>query len=48
MQRNGMETAYAETLLTGLWPSMDVLPECERHQRGQRLTVPFMRFQSEG
>lgn len=42
MRNRGMEPAYAEALMTGLWPSMDVLPACERRQRGQRLAVPSM------
>ena len=30
---------YAESLLTGLWPSTDVLPLAERSFQGQRLQV---------
>jgi len=32
----GME-AYANALVDGLWPSLDILPVIEREQRGQRL-----------
>ncbi len=28
---------YADTITSGLWPSMDVLPDDERHQQGNRL-----------
>lgn len=28
---------YAQALLDGLWPSMDILPQAERRQRGQRI-----------
>ena len=31
---------YAESLVSGLWPSMDILPEQERGKRGQRIE-PF-------
>ena len=40
IQRKTEETglgAYAQTLETGLWPSLDVLPESERHQTGTPL-----------
>ncbi|MCU7931777.1 MAG: metallophosphatase family protein [Candidatus Thiodiazotropha sp. (ex Codakia rugifera)] len=30
---------YAESLLSGIWPSMDILPDIERNQRGRRLTL---------
>ena len=32
----GME-AYANALIDGLWPALDILPAIEREQRGQRL-----------
>ncbi len=31
---------YGESLASGLWPSMDVLPETERAQRGKALDLP--------
>ncbi len=34
MRRAGLDNGYAEALVSGLWPSMDVLPEVERAQRG--------------
>ena len=37
----GMEE-YAQSLVSGLWPSMDVLPPTERKQQGKRLSLtPF-------
>lgn len=44
MRSKGMKTDYAETLLTGLWPSMDVLPASERHKHGKRLELRPMRL----
>lgn len=42
-QRNmriaGLKSGYAETLLTGLWPSMDVLPAAERARRGEAIEI---------
>ena len=34
----GLPGDYANTLLTGLWPSLDVLPPAERAATGQKLT----------
>lgn len=31
---------YGQALGVGLWPSMDILPEAERRQRGQPLSLP--------
>ena len=39
MQREGLNTGYKDALLTGIWPSMDVLPDKERAASGQRLSV---------
>ncbi|WP_207060960.1 metallophosphoesterase [Motiliproteus sp. SC1-56] len=36
----GLGEGYARALVSGCWPSMDVLPEAEQRQRGQRLVVP--------
>jgi predicted phosphodiesterase len=33
---------YADTLETGLWPSMDVLPETEKSQQGIKLSPPAL------
>jgi predicted phosphodiesterase len=37
-QKAGM-VEYAESLTTGLWPSMDILPITEQGQQGQRLDI---------
>jgi predicted phosphodiesterase len=37
MHRRGFPEDYAETLATGLWPSLDILPERERAETGKRL-----------
>jgi len=30
----GLKAGYSDALLSGLWPSLDVLPEIERSRRG--------------
>ncbi len=37
MRRWGYADGYAKALITGIWPSLDVFPEAERAQTGQRL-----------
>ncbi|MFZ4806712.1 MAG: metallophosphoesterase family protein [Hyphomicrobiaceae bacterium] len=37
MRRSGHANPYARALVTGLWPSLDVLPPAERAATGQRL-----------
>lgn len=37
MRRFGHANGYARTLVTGLWPSLDVLPKVEREATGKRL-----------
>lgn len=37
MRRSGHANAYARSLVTGLWPSLDVLPDPERARTGRRL-----------
>lgn len=39
MQSAGLVSGYMDTLQTGLWPSMDVLPEAEREKRGQPIVL---------
>ncbi len=39
MRQAGLGSAYRETLITGLWPSMDVLPETEKKNRGTPLEL---------
>lgn len=36
--KEGSAPAYAEALLSGLWPSLDVLPQTERAQQGSPLS----------
>lgn len=38
--------AYAKTLLNGLWPSMDSLPETERAVQGMPLSAPPIRIET--
>jgi predicted phosphodiesterase len=35
-------TEYGEALASGLWPSMDILPEAERAQRGKPIDLPVL------
>jgi len=35
----GLQAGYAETLVTGLWPSMDVLPDSEKARRGKAIVM---------
>jgi len=35
----GLKSGYAETLLNGLWPSMDVLPATEQSNRGKPIEL---------
>ena len=37
MQKSGLSNGYADGLQSGLWPSLDVLPDLERQQQGQAL-----------
>jgi predicted phosphodiesterase len=37
VRRSGHGNGYARTLVTGLWPSLDILPEPERAATGKRL-----------
>ncbi|MBY4678476.1 metallophosphoesterase family protein [Marinobacterium arenosum] len=39
MLEAGLSNGYAEALQTGLWPSMDVLPEAEKCRAGQPLRL---------
>lgn len=40
MREQGLDNAYAAALATGLWPSLDVLPEFEKQQTGKALSLP--------
>ena len=37
MRRHGHANGYARTLVTGLWPSLDILPAAERAATGKRI-----------
>lgn len=39
MRAAGLKSGYAETLLSGLWPSMDVLPVVEQSHSGEPLVL---------
>jgi len=43
MRRAGHADGYARTLVTGLWPSLDVLPPPERAATGKRLRQRTLR-----
>ena len=38
---------YAQALIDGMWPSMDVLPEPEQSNQGNRLELPVIRIESQ-
>jgi predicted phosphodiesterase len=40
MRAEGLSAGYQQALLSGLWPSNQVLPETERSAQGQRLSLP--------
>lgn len=42
MLEAGLRSGYTETLTSGLWPSMDVLPEAEKEQRGCAIQLADM------
>jgi predicted phosphodiesterase len=44
MRRFGHANGYARTLVTGLWPSLDVLPPAERAATGRRLPQRTVRI----
>jgi predicted phosphodiesterase len=44
MMEAGLRAGYAETVLSGLWPSEDVLPEKEKTLRGLPLNPPPLFF----
>lgn len=37
MRRSGHANGYARTLITGIWPSLDIFPQAERTATGVRL-----------
>ena len=40
MSENGLANSYMAALASGLWPSLDVLPDAEKRQTGQQITLP--------
>lgn len=46
MRRHGHANGYARTLITGLWPSLDVLPPAERAATGIRLDGEKVRLRT--
>jgi len=40
----GLKAGYAETVLSGRWPSQDVQPEAEKTRRGMLLELPALEF----
>lgn len=44
MLNAGLKSGYAETFLTGLWPSMDVLPDAERARCGEPIEMESLEF----
>ena len=43
LRRSGHADGYARTLITGLWPSLDILPAAERAATGRRITPRTLR-----
>ncbi len=48
MRRSGHANGYARTLVTGLWPSLDILPEAERAATGVRIRPRALRVVAPG
>lgn len=44
----GLDPAYADALVDGRWPSLEILPPAERAAGGQRLTIPEMTWRRFG
>lgn len=44
MRRFGHANGYARTMVTGLWPSLDVFPPAERQATGKRLRARSLRI----
>jgi hypothetical protein len=44
MIKAGMSNGYAEALVTGLWPSLDVLPSWEASQQGKKISETTFLF----
>jgi predicted phosphodiesterase len=46
MRRHGHANGYARTLVTGLWPSLDILPTAEREATDHRIRARTLRIAS--
>jgi len=44
MLKAGLASGYADTIISGLWPSEDVLPDREKRNRGKALELPSIMF----
>ena len=44
MRRQGHADGYARTLVTGLWPSLDILPHEEKEATATRLATSTLRI----
>ena len=44
MRKAGLKSGYAETMVTGLWPSMDILPASEKAQRGKAIVMKDLMY----
>lgn len=44
MLKAGLASGYADTIISGLWPSEDVLPDPEKRNRGKALELPSIMF----
>ncbi len=44
MHRAGLNSGYADAIMSGLWPSEDVLPYAEKRLRGKALTLEPLTF----
>lgn len=44
MRRSGHANGYARALVTGLWPSLDILPPAEREATGKRIRQRTLRL----
>jgi predicted phosphodiesterase len=44
MRRSGHANGYARTLVTGLWPSLDIFPPAERAATGKRIRARRLRL----
>ncbi|MDP6352825.1 MAG: metallophosphoesterase family protein [Alphaproteobacteria bacterium] len=46
MRAQPLLRAYAEALITGVWPGVDYLPEAEQTRQGQALSLPTVTWRS--